>query len=256
MKPFSSLNPPDFKNIRLLSFDRDGVAAREGTTVTVKGDFLTMKSSPLSSKIVEKLKKLKKQFHINISSGKSLLYLSRDYQELLWDNFSLQGEMGIFTLLSGRVYQHHQFTKPQLEKSREIFLALKKLQKTNPNLTGFEPKQFLITLHCQKQDPDVENLVKKIDPQKTFNCFWSGEAYDISPQTNTKGSAIKHLCELLNLNPNQVLAVGNDPNDHDLLNSVKIGVTTNPDTVSAPYYTSQKQQLGGQELIDFLLSLV
>lgn len=255
MKPFSSLKKSDFDKIKIVSFDRDGVAAKEGTTVIEKGDTLTMKSSPLKPRIVEKLKKLKKRFHVNISSGKSLLYLARNYQEVLWENFSLQGEVGIFTLLSGRVYQHHQFTKEELEKSRKIFLGLKNLQKENSNITGFEPKQFLITLHCQKKDSGVEKLIKKIDPQETFNCFWSGEAYDISPKTNTKGTAIKHLCRLLNLDLSQVLAVGNDPNDQDLLSSVGIGVTTSRESVPAPYYTEKKQELGGEELIDILLSL-
>jgi len=214
-----------------------------------------MTSSPLRPQIIEKLKQLKKRFHLNISSGKSVLYLAQNYQELLWDNFSLQGEVGIFTLYQGKVYQHHRFTPTELEKLKNIFLALKNLQSKNPNLTGFEPKQFLITLHCQKRDESVELIVKKLDPTGEFNCFWSGEAYDISPKSNTKGSGITHLCKLLNLSLDQVLAVGNDQNDHDLLNSVGIGVTTNPKSVKAPYATSASQEKGGEELIDFLLSL-
>ncbi len=255
MKLFSSLKKTDFKNIKLISFDRDGVAAQEGTKVIENGNTLTMTSSPLRPEIVEKLRKLKQKFHLNISSGKSVLYLSRNYSDLLWDNLSLQGEIGIFTLYKGKVHQHHQFTPQELEKSRDIFLALRDLQQKSPNLTGFEPKQFLITLHCQQKDPSVESLVKKLDPEGDFNCFWSGEAYDISPKTSTKATGIKHLCQLLGFDLSQVLAVGNDPNDQDLLNSAGIGVTTNPESAQAPYFTEGKQEKGGEELIDFLLSL-
>ena len=60
----------------------------------------------------------------------------------------------------------------------------------------------------------------------------------------------------LNLQKNEVLAVGNDPNDKEMLEVAGISVTTDPENVQADFQTEGKYELGGDEVVDRLLELL
>ena len=54
------------------------------------------------------------------------------------------------------------------------------------------------------------------------------------------------------------MAIGNDPNDIDLVKKAGLSVTTNPDTLpyETDYVTSKPQHKGGMELINHLTKLI
>ena len=120
MKPISNLSRSDIKNIKIICFDCDGVTVERGTEIEEKEDSLFVKTFTLSDSLLRKLIELKKRFHITFSSGRSLLYLDRMYGKVLWDNASLQGENGIFSLIDGQVIQHEKFDRPTLEKMNKM----------------------------------------------------------------------------------------------------------------------------------------
>lgn len=256
MKPITELTSKDIKNIKIICFDCDGVTVERGTEIEEKEDSLFVKTYTLPERLLEKLIKLKKRFHLTFSSGRSLLYLDRMYGKVLWDNASLQAENGIFTLIDGQVIQHEKFDRPTLEKINKIKVAIRGLSKTNKQIRGFEPKQFLITPHCWQAVPEIEEIVKKFDDKNEFYCLWNGEAYDIAPQRLNKGAALKHLAAYLGVDISQTMSIGNGPNDKEMVETAGIGVTTDPQELPADFYTSGSLHLGGEELVDALLKLI
>lgn len=257
-KPITQLSADDLKDIKILAFDGDGVTMPEGTELRQEGNKLIVKSQSPQGETLEKLKQLQQRFTLVFTSGRSLLFLTRMYEPLLWENIILQGEMGIFTLYQGQVHQLKAFTSKQLEKTKKIKQELRKLAKKNDNILGFEPKQFLISLHCKQKDNSVEEVVKKHDPENEYQCLWSGEAYDVSPKEFNKGKGLEYLLKLMDLKKENVLATGNDPNDIDLVKTAGLSVTTNPETLpyETDYVTSKPQHKGGMELINHLTKLI
>lgn len=233
---------------------------KKGTDIsevrTSEDTTLTVKTSNLSNEMRDKMLELKKHFFIAISSGRSSLYLTKVYSELLWGNAGLISENGIFTLLEGKLIQHEYFDKGTLQKIRNIVVDLKKIEGVNKDFRAFEPKQFLITLHAWNDMPEVREVVKRNDPEGEFYVWWNGEAFDIAPKRLNKGAGLKHLADYLHLSLEQTMAIGNGPNDKDMIDAAGIGVTTEPKSVQGDYYTTGIGHLGGAELIDKLLSLV
>jgi len=256
MKSINELRKRDIEDIKVICFDCDGVTVKRGTEIEEKGQSLRVKTYSLSDSLLKKLLILKKHFHINFSSGRSLLYLQRMYGEVLWENASLQGENGIFTLIDGEIIQHEKFSPELLGKIREMKLAITKLMETNKDIRGFEPKQFLITPHCWKAVPEIESIVKKYDTQDEFYCLWNGEAYDIAPKRLNKGAGLEHLAKLLKVDMSQTLSIGNGPNDREMVEYAGISVTTDPKELPADFYTPGELHLGGEELINKLLELL
>ncbi len=255
MKPISQLRLSSLSNIKLISFDVDGVLVEKGTEILEKDNVLTVKTKKISQNLLNKLNKLKKYFYINISSGRSLLYLKEMFDPLLWEKASLQGENGIFTLIDGQVIQHDRLTYEELETLRKMRGEIEAVAKNSKNIRGFEPKQFLISVHCFSEEPAVTEIVKKIDVKNKFYIKWNSEAYDIFPKRFSKGSGLKQLAKYLGINVSQILVVGNDPNDQEAVENSGLSVTTSPDTLTANYYTEGKLELGGEELVNHLLTV-
>ena len=260
MKPLSELTKNDIKNIKLVCFDVDGVTIKKGTDIsevkTSENTTLTVKTSNLSEEMRDKMIQLKKHFFISVSSGRSSLYLTKIYAELLWDNCALISENGIFTLLAGKLLQHEYFDPKTLAKMAKIVVELKALEGKNKDFRAFEPKQFLITLHAWNDIPEVYEIVKRNDPEGEFYTWWNGEAFDIAPKRLNKGAGLKHLADQLGIDLSQTIAIGNGLNDKDMIDAAGIGVTTDAKSVQGDFYTEGSEHLGGIELVDKLLNLV
>jgi len=91
MSPLDDLSEKNIQKIKLICFDCDGVTVEKGTEIEETESALMVKTHTLSNEMLVKLLELKKFFHINFSSGRSLLYLDRMYGKVLWDHASLQG---------------------------------------------------------------------------------------------------------------------------------------------------------------------
>lgn len=255
--PLSQLRKNDIEHIKMISFDADGVAIERGTQVLEKDGLLTVKSKVISNQMLAKINKLKKYFRVNFSSGRSLLYLNRMFNPVLWEKASLQGEDGLFTLVDGQVLQQGALTGKELKILEKIYQELIELNKTTSNIKGFEPKQFIISVHCFSPDPQIEEIVRKYDADSEIVVNWvSGEAYDIYLKRFTKGSGLKFLCDHLGITAQECLSVGNDPNDVSMVQIAGIGVTTDRSHMDAHFFTEGKLDLGGEEVVDHLLKVM
>jgi len=255
MKAITELTREDIKEVKLICFDCDGVTVEKGTEIEETETTLSVKTHTLSPEMLQKLQNLKKIFHINFSSGRSLLYLDRMYGKVLWNHASLQGENGIFTLIDGQVIQHEFFSPKDLDLINGMKTEIRDLSKKEKKIRGFEPKQFLITVHCWNEVPLIEKIVKNFDKENRYYCWWNGEAYDISLKSLNKGIGLKHLCDYLKIDTSQTIAIGNGPNDKDMVDAAGIGVTTDPKWLGADFQTTGMLHLGGEELVNKLLEL-
>ena len=259
MRPLSALNKKDIENIKLVCFDVDGVTIKKGTEIEEKKSeektTLTVTTHNLDLKVKEKILKLKEYFIIAINSGRSSMYLTTVFTEILWDNVALISENGIFTLLTGKLVQLETFDEETLVIMRNIVNDLKKLEGIEKDFRAFEPKQFLITLHAYSDIPEVHNIVRKHDVNSDFSVLWNGEAFDIAPKRLNKGRALKNLSDYLKIDINDTMAIANGPNDKTMVDVAGIGVTTEPKELEADFHTTGDQHLGGEELIDKLLEL-
>lgn len=259
MKPLSTLTKEDIKDLKLVVFDVDGVTIKKGTNIQeVKTDInttLTITTSNLSSQMRDALLELKKKYFIAICSGRSSMYLTKVFNELLWDNCALISEIGIFSLISGELVQNSKFSSKTLEKMRNIKQDLANLEGKVKDFRAFEPKQFLITLHANADMPEVYEVMKKHDPEGEFYTLWNGEAFDIAPKVLDKGTGIKSLATTLGIDISQVIAIGNGPNDKSMTDAAEIGITTDKKSLQSDYYTEGNEELGGFEIINKLLEL-
>lgn len=257
MKPLSQLTAKEVQNIKLVSFDADGVTVERGTEVLETDNVLTVKTKKITDNLIRNLGRLKKYVHINISSGRTPLYLDRMFGPVLWERASIQGEDGLFTLIDGQLVQTAPLTQNELEKLEDVRTQVRKLAETNQNIRGFEPKQFMVSVRCGQEDQQVVDIVRRIDTNNEFNVLWiSGESHDIFLKRFNKGVGLEFLRKHLNLEQNQVLAVGNDPNDVPMLEVAGISITTDPKGVQADFHTEGKFELGGEEVVNRLLELL
>jgi len=259
MKKITDLRKEDIEHIEIVCFDVDGVTIKKGTEIkevrTLDDTTLTVKTSNLSPRLLKKMIELKKYYVIAISSGRSSLYLTKIFYELLWKNAALISEIGIFTLFEGELIQNEKFDDETLGIMRNIVVDLKKLEGKNKSFGSFEAKQFLITLHAYDEMQEVYDIVKKHDKNNQFYTIWNGEAFDIAPKRLNKGTALENLAKYLNIDIKNTMAIGNGPNDQDMIDAAGIGVTTEPKNVKGDYYTESLGHLGGEQLVDILLDI-
>lgn len=259
MQPLSALNKEVLKDIKVVSFDVDGVLIQKGTDIEEVDNsfstFLKVRTKKITPELIDKIIRLKKYLHINVSSGRNLLYLIETFDPILWDRASLQGENGLFTLIGGKVIQHGSLSFEELEFLRTIKNQIHNQMKTNKNIRGFEPKQFLISVHCFKEEPAIEEMVRALDIKGEFGVKWSSEAYNIFPKRISKGTGLMELSKILKVNLSQILVVGNDPNDKEAAEGPGVSVTTSPDTLTADYFTESALELGGESLVNQLLKI-
>lgn len=254
MKHLDTLTKEDIKDIKIVCFDVDGVTIAKGTKIIDKGDLQTMKTVPLEDRILDKLLRLKKYFHVTINSGRSSFYLMKVFQDVLWGNASLISENGIFVLYKGELIQNFVFTEYELQVLKNVTARLKKIASKDERASGFEYKLFLLVLHCNASIPEVAEIVAEEDTRGEFYCWWNGEAYDIAPRRFNKGVGLRKLCELLGHGPENAIAIGNGINDKDMTDLASIGVTTDKEHLEADYFC-EGEHLGGEYLMDKLLEL-
>ncbi|MCX6726996.1 MAG: HAD hydrolase family protein [Candidatus Shapirobacteria bacterium] len=256
MKPISELTPDLLSQIKLIAFDSDGVLIQKGTDISQNTNgFYSQQTYPLTADIITKLSQLKSRYEIVINSGRNSLYLTQIYQDILWDKVTLISEIGTFLTGGGFVVQTEPLDLYELETIKKIRTELFKLV-GDSRVEGFEPKQFLTTLHCHEAVPEVPEIVKQCDPANRFYCWWNEEAYDIHSQKFNKINGLKKLMTLKNLTSNQVITVGNGINDSDLTVAGMINISTDPANLQTDDFGVDGEHLGGAKIIDLLLNLV
>lgn len=252
MKNIKEITKEELGEIKIVVFDIDGVVVPVGTELRENqdGTELFMKSKQLSREFIEDLKKLKKYLKIGFSSGRNILYLKSLTNEIFDNRVILQAENGNITLLDNKI-THPAYSDEYFGKLRDIKEEIKKMMVENKGVRGFEPKLFILTVHCDEME-EIPNLVKEIGGDDLY-CLWTNEGYDIGSKDMSKGVAIKDLAESLNIEPKQIMTTGNNYNDAEMLKVGK-GVSVLPERVEGEYFIKyEDDELGGELLAKLLL---
>lgn len=230
MKPLSQMEKSDLSKIKMVVFDVDGVLVPRGTKIKQVGNTTTLNTKVIAQKQIEQIRKLnKKGFLINISSGRGLYMLQEMFREIL-PFVSLTYENGSATWYQGKIYQHIN----SFEYFQKIFPVLKKVSIGNPDVKGFEPKEFIITIHCKNRIKKIEEIVKK---DKKLITVWNGEAYDILIKgEQTKALGIKSIAKIFKLKKENIMAIGDNYNDQEMLNESGMPISADKSRVNGTFY--------------------
>ncbi len=255
MKNIKEITKEELDAIKIVTFDIDGVIAPVGTKIqeTIDEDSidLYMESKKLSSEFIEDLKKLEKYVRLNFSSGRNILYLKSLVNEFFDEKTILQAENGNITWVNNKI-THPEYSDEYFNQIRDIKKEVIKIKNKDKGIRGFEPKFFILTVHCE-QIEEIPELVKEISNDKLY-CLWTNEGYDIGSKETSKGKAIEVLANVMKIDPKQIMTTGNNYNDAEMLEIGK-GVTVNPERVKAEYFIEHKSdELGGELLVKFLLN--
>ena len=233
MKSLHEMTKDDLKEIKMIVFDVDGVIVPRGTKIKQIGNTTTLETKIIESKEIEQIKQLsKKGFLINISSGRGLYMLQEMFRKVL-PFVVLTYENGSATWHKGKIYQHIN----SFEYLNDIFPKLKQI--INKKIKGFEPKEFIITIHCTEKIPEIEEIVSK-DPN--LYTVWNGEAYDVG---------------LEKLKKKNVMAMGDNYNDTELLKKSGISVSADKTRVNGSFFVPLEGQfLPADNLMQKILSLL
>lgn len=241
MKSFELATREELKKIKMLVFDVDGVLVPRGTKIEQKGDMLKLQIKKMSPNGIELMRKLnEKGFLLNVNSGRGLYYLQEMFREVL-PFASLTYENGSATWSKGKIYQHVN----SFEKLHKLLSELREIRDTK--ILGFEPKEFIITIHCKSQVAKLEEILKK---EKEIYWIWNGEAYDIGlKEIQTKAVGLKDVLEIFKLKKENVLGVGDNFNDKELLESVGIAVSADHERVSGGFFVPLKGKILPAEVV-------
>lgn len=230
MKPLEEMTIKDISKVKMVVFDVDGVIVPRGTKIKQKGNTTTLETKTIAQKQIEQIKQLHNMgFLINISSGRGLYMLQEMFREIL-PFVSLTYENGSATWYRGQIYQHIN----SFEYFQNIYPILKEKALKNKFVKGFEPKEFIITIHCEKRVKEIEEIVKK---DKNLTTVWNGEAYDILiDKKQTKALGIKNLMKIFNIKKENIMIMGDNYNDQEMLNEGGLPVSADKSRVNGKFY--------------------
>ena len=244
----------DVDNVNLVVFDVDGVIIPLGAGVIEDGEKIIYHLKHPSDEFVKMVKELLRYTNVAISSGRNMLVLKTMFNELLahevnGNKFMIQAESG------GRIScgcDEISSTKDPLlmRQLSEIKSRLRKIK--HPAITGFEPKESVITMYSSERVPEVEELLKEYP----HRIFFTGETYEVCQQGVDKGSGIDIMKKLIGRDDFLTVAIGDRENDLPLLEKADISISADPEYIkNAKYYIDNSDGLPGVILARKLLNL-
>jgi HAD superfamily hydrolase (TIGR01484 family) len=248
MKSLEKFDKRKLKKIKLVVSDLDGVIVSRGTKIKQIGNTMTLETKKVNNRQIQQIKELSKLgLKINISSGRSLYMLQEMFRPVL-NEIIITYENGSSSWINGKIYQHFNSFK----YIRDIILELKKIK--DKRIKGFEPKEFIITIHATSRIKKIERIVSKY---KNLYFIWNGEAYDIGvKKKQTKAVGLKDIIKLLNLKKENVLAIGDNYNDKELFNLVGIRISSDESRLIGDCIVPLKGKYFPAEIVfDYLLNM-
>ena len=156
-------------------------------------------------------------------------------------------ENGSATWYKGKIHQHVN-TFDKLYKVRQELEKVK-----HPNIKGFEPKEFIITIHCKKRVKEIEKIVSKY---KGLYSIWNDEAYDIGVKgSQTKAQGLKKVMKTFRIKKDQILFVGDNYNDRGLGGMAGVIVSADKTRLKGHIYVSMhEKKLPSEQVMDIFLN--
>lgn len=212
----------------MIVFDVDGVLVPRGTIIKQDKNHFSMDIKVIGREEIELMKTLHKmKYRLVINSGRSLYVLLEMFREVtpfvsfIYENGSSTWYEGKITQLVN-AYIDMMSIRTKLEKIKD-----KKIK-------GWEPKEFLITIHCSDRVKQIEEVMKY---HSRYYCLWNGEAYDIGNKMDqNKGIGLIRYRMRHKYPKEEVLGIGDNVNDVEFLDACGISVTADKSRVNGNFY--------------------
>lgn len=228
--------------IRLIVFDLDNTLAELGKGVPAEELAL--------------LKELEKEgIRIAICSGKPVAYLCGMLRQMELMHPILVGENGAVIQMGVDLPPKEYYYLPHSEEAKETIAFLgKKIRRMLPHL-WFQANEVGLTPfpENEKEFTMIEELIRENQEQvRDVTIYRHVDSFDITPNGITKYDGMKYLGELLDILPEEVIAVGDGVNDYPMFRyaGYAVGVhVAEPDKVNRNFPTAR-------EALQFLLRYV
>ncbi len=191
---------------RLVAFDLDNTLANVGKAVTPDN--------------LELLRSLEQRgVRIALCSGKPTYYLCGFARQLGLERPILVGENGgVIQFGVDLPPRQYEVLPHSPEAARSIRLLREAILSRLPNM-WFQPNITALTPFptCQGDFDAVEEAIACLGAQlRDVTIYRHFDSYDIMPTNITKGRGLARLAELLELSPEEVIAVGDGVNDYPM----------------------------------------
>jgi len=167
------------------------------------------------------------------------------YNKVFDQNVILQAENGSILFYDNQIV----LGSTAFRKLAKIRNAIKTLP-----ISGFEPKQCILTVHSKTQLFEIYEIVNSYDLGDELKVMWNGEAFDIQPKNVSKGNSLLALMKLLSLEKDNVLSIGDRINDREMIEVSGIGVSADIQNLRAEFWT-KGQELPADILVDYLIKI-
>lgn len=191
---------------KLIVFDLDD-------TLAVTGEAILQQDTELL-KIIEKT-----GINIAICSGKPVYYLCGFMRQTGLNNAIMLGENGAVTQFGISLPpQKFIFTPHPIEADKEIVFLKKKFDELISDI-WYQPNQVGLT-PFPKNEKEFEIIQECIDANKSsiehLTVYRHADSFDITPSGITKYTGLKQLGKIINVKPEETIAVGDGVNDYPM----------------------------------------
>ncbi len=167
------------------------------------------------------------------------------------------------------LFSNNQIFCTQQDYSEGLFEKWRRSSVTYPVVVCDSQEEMLQRVQSQTQkalmwarNPQADPLLVKITQQFEHRCTIAcGETFnrEFTGLSVTKGVALEHLAQILDIEPQNILAIGDGENDADMLETAGIGVAMAnalPKTLAAADYVTDSCKNSGvaQAIERFILS--
>lgn len=239
-------------NIKLIALDMDGTALKSDKTMSPKtykalraaaarGILLVPSTGRMKQMIPKPMLDVGSIRYAITSNGASVIDLEEDrilYSNQMTENqtnriidFLMPYNVLIEAYSQGNSYvdkRHRNLLPTFLEYPKILMDLILKYQVFVEDLPKFlsDNHMCLEKIHIPFMEPDVhDELVKKLGEMKEFSITSSfNNNIEINSVSTSKGDALGHLCEMLGISAEEVMAFGDERNDLQMLEFVGCGV--------------------------------
>ena len=197
--------------IKAVVFDLDGTLCGIGEAISAE-----------NLKLLKKLQE--KQIKIIISSGKPTYYLCGFFRQAGLKDVIMIGENGACVQfgidlppVDFEIMPYSVIAKNNIEFFKNEILKVLPNIFFQPNLVGVGvfPKNKLEYQKIRKIVEDNSNRIQGID------IYFHSDAVDFAPKEINKFDSLKCLCEKMNINSDEIIAVGDGENDYPMFKFAK-----------------------------------
>jgi len=110
-------------------------------------------------------------------------------------------------------------------------------------------------VHCKKRVKKIENIISK---ERKLYAIWNNEAYDIGiKKVQTKSIGLKAFIKILKLKRKNILAIGDNYNDKELLQSAGLTITADKSILDGDFYIPlNNKDLPAEQLMSRIIKLI